>query len=103
MDQRRIRKLRGEIAALRDRGNSIRAAELKKLAEAIGRKANKRGKHLTFIGGPAGTFPISIPDHPGAMKRFTAGNILDQLEADLDAMKKEDEGESETDRKEIKP
>jgi hypothetical protein len=30
--------------------------------------------------------PISIPDHPGSLKRFTAGNILDALEQDIFAL-----------------
>jgi hypothetical protein len=84
MDSKRIRKLRTRIAKLRAKGNNIRTKELKSLATAVGRSVLNQGKHLTFGGGPAGTFPISIPDHSGTMNRFVAGNVLDCFEHDLD-------------------
>jgi len=84
MDERQKSKFGKRIAKLRRRSNNIRSRELKALALSMGRIPKNTGKHPTFEGGPPGTFPISIPDHPGTLKRFTAENILDVLERDLE-------------------
>jgi hypothetical protein len=87
MDAKRIKKLRAIISQLR--GSDVRPDKLISLAKAIGRIQSNRGKHPTYVGGPPGTMPISIPHH-ATVKRFTAGSILDQLEQDLDLLEESD-------------
>jgi hypothetical protein len=73
---------------LRQRPANIRSLELQSLARALGRvRDTSRGKEPTFVSLllPASR-PLSIPDHPGSLKRFTAGNILDVLEQDIFAL-----------------
>lgn len=81
LKQKHIVKLRARVASLR--GSDVKPSELISLVEAMGRTKAKRGKHPTYIGGPPGAMPISIPNH-SKVKRFTAGSILDQIEQDLD-------------------
>jgi len=59
-------------------------ANLIKIAKSLGRKIANRGHEPNYISVflPRSR-PISIPNHPGAMARFTAENILDQLEQDI--------------------
>ena len=80
----KIRKLRSEIEALRGR-RGIKSAELESLARRLGRRRAKRGKEPAWVSEKfPSSSPVSIPNHPGDLNRFTAGSILDQLEADLD-------------------
>lgn len=39
--------------------------------------------------------PLSIPNHPGDLSRFTAKSILDTLEEDLDAIQESLEASSD--------
>lgn len=85
MDKAKVSRLKRRLSALRAKGANIRSRELKSLAKALGRRHHKqRGREPTWISEalPEST-PISIPDHPGAMNKYTAGNILDQLEEDI--------------------
>jgi hypothetical protein len=80
----KIRKLRSEIETLRRKGG-VKSGELESLARRLGRRRAKRGKEPTWINKELPERrPLSIPNHPGDLSRFTAGAILDQLEADLD-------------------
>ena len=84
MDLKKIRKLRDEIQRMRRRGG-LRPAELENLARSVGRVRHKRGKEpswvsTVFLGAP----PVSIPNHPGDLSKYTARSILNELEADLD-------------------
>lgn len=84
MDLKKIRKLRTRIENLRRQGG-IRAAELQSLAKRLGRRKANRGKEPTWVSEDfLDSRPVSIPDHPGSLNRFTAGGILDQLEGDLE-------------------
>jgi hypothetical protein len=84
MSLAKIRKLRSEIEALRNRG-WVKTAELEALARRLGRRRAKRGKEPTWISDEfPDRRPVSIPSHPGDVNRFTARSILDQLEGDLD-------------------
>lgn len=82
MDQKRLDKLRREIDKLRPKGD-IKGRELRRLAEAVGRKLSPRGKEPTWISERFPNRPLSIPGHT-KVNRFTAMDILDQLEQDLD-------------------
>jgi len=84
MGRSKIRKLRSEIEALRGRGG-IKSSELESLARRLGRRRAKRGKEPAWVSEELPeSRPVSIPNHPGDLNRYTAGTILDQLEADLD-------------------
>lgn len=82
MQVSRIRSLRRRIQRLRDSRANVRFRQLKSLAEAIGRRSAKRGKHPTFE--KEGRPPLPIPNHPRAMSPITVDGILDLLEEDLD-------------------
>ena len=85
MNRRKLSRLRKLIQTLRGRLGNIKSRELESLARALGRKLDNRGKEPTFISEllPQAR-PLSIPHHPNALKKGTAGNILDQLEKDID-------------------
>jgi hypothetical protein len=88
MTRKKLQRLKQRLAMLRQRPANIRSAELQSLARALGRVRNtSRGKEPTFVSRLLpNSRPISIPDHPGSLKRFTAGNILDALEQDIFAL-----------------
>lgn len=84
MDSKRLKKIKKTLNDLRSKPNNIRSKELIKLAKSLGRRLFKRGHEPNYLSDllPRSR-PISIPNHPGAMARFTAENILDQLEQDI--------------------
>jgi len=82
--RKRLQRLKRLLAELRHRSGNIRSRELVSLARALGRVLYDRGKEPTYVSTLLpNSRPISIPNHPGALNRFTAGNILDQLEQDI--------------------
>jgi len=85
MKEPMLNKLKSRLASLRNRSANIRSSELQSLAKSLGREKWKgRGKEPTWISNIfPNARPISIPDHPGALPKFTARNILDQLEQDI--------------------
>lgn len=93
MNRNKLKKLRLEIDKLRGRGG-IKSRELEALAEALGRKCHPRGSEPTWISEVTGFRPISIPNHPTDLNKFTARNILDQLEADIDKIEGDDHEEN---------
>jgi hypothetical protein len=93
MERTKLKKLRQQIDILRRRGG-IKPRELEAVAKALGRKLRPRGKEPMWVTDRAGSRPISIPHHTD-LNRFTAQNILDQLEADIDEI--EGYGDEEND------
>ena len=86
MDKKKIARLRRRVEELRRRGG-VHASELERLASAVGRKRYPRGKEPTWVSSLLpNARPLSIPSHPGDLNRFTVRAILDQLEADIDAL-----------------
>ena len=84
MNRKKIRRIQKRISKLREKNGNISSRELEKLANSLGRTRYKRGKEPTYVSTELpGARPISIPNHPGALYKHTAGNILDQLEQDL--------------------
>jgi len=86
LSQKKADKLRDEISRLRKKGG-IKARELEAIASGIGRKRkDEKGKEPRWEHPEYGRDlrPLTIPNHSGDLKRFTARNILDQLESDLD-------------------
>jgi hypothetical protein len=86
MNRKKIGRLRKRIQDLRRKGG-VRAAELETVAKSAGRRRHKRGREPTWVSRLLPTArPIAITSHPGDLNRHTAKAILDQLEADLDAL-----------------
>lgn len=88
MNKNTIRRLRRKLQKLRNQAKGgIPSKEMIRLAESVGRKRSKRGSEPNFVSELLpDSRPISIPSHPKPLNRFVAGNILDALEADLDAL-----------------
>jgi hypothetical protein len=84
MSLRKVRRLRSEIEALRGQGG-LKSAELESLAQRLGRRRAKRGSEPTWVSEAFPDLrPVSIPNHPTDLNRYTAKSILNELEADLD-------------------
>jgi len=79
------RKLRQELASLRKKGG-LESREVEDFARALGRRRHSRGKEPAWVSDVPGLRPVSIPDHPGDLNRFTARGILNQLEEDLEML-----------------
>jgi hypothetical protein len=92
MNPKKLKKLRRDIDNFLRRGG-INSRELEALARALGRKRHPRGSDPAWVSELAGSHPISIPNHPTDLNRFTARNILDQLEADIDRLEANDDEE----------
>jgi len=84
MNKKKLKKIKKAIDDLRLKPNNIRSKELRRIAKSLGRRLFDRGHEPNFLSDllPRSR-PISIPNHPGAMARYTAENILDQLEQDI--------------------
>jgi hypothetical protein len=84
MDKKKIRKLWQRLRTYRSRVANLRSQELVSFAIALGRERSSRGKEPTFVSRLLPySRPITIPNHPGSLKKFTAGSILDAFEQDL--------------------
>lgn len=71
---------------MRLRSAGLRSSELVRLAKSFERTASKRGKEPTYINETLPYLrPLSIPGHPGTLKKGTALSILNHLEGDADA------------------
>lgn len=81
MDRKRLNTLRTELEAMR--GNPQKARDVANLAEALGRKREDRGKEPTWVSEEFDLPNLTIPMHPGDLKRRTLNSILNQLEDDL--------------------
>ena len=87
MTWKKLRELRRELDELKRRKRNLTEKDLISFAKRIGRKRSNRGDEPTYVSEllPRSN-PISIPGHRGHVKVGTAGNILDQFEADLDIL-----------------
>jgi hypothetical protein len=85
MNKKKLQRLKRQVAALRQRLGNIRSKELQRLAQALGRDREKkrRGEPMWISTALPSSRPLAIPDHPGTLKRYTAGSILDQLDDDI--------------------
>ena len=80
----KLEKLRRKIGELRRKGG-IKSSEVESLAKSLGRVLHPRGKEPTWVSKQFPSLrPLSIPHHSTDLNRYTAGNILDQLEEDLE-------------------
>ncbi len=85
MNKRKLRRLRKELRALRAKIGNLRSRDLASFARKVGRRrSHTRTNEPTYVSDAfRDARPISIPSHPGNLKRGTADNILDDLEGDL--------------------
>lgn len=86
MERTRLKRLRQRIDDLRRRLGGIKPRELEALAKGLGRKRHPKGKEPTWVSELPSRWPLSIPNHPGDLKKETARSILEDLEADLYAL-----------------
>ena len=100
MNRRKLLKLRKEVDQFRAGIANVRERELVSLALSTGRVTVIRGTEPTY--GRPGWPPLTIPQ-PGHMAKYTAKNILKQIDRDLDALEEElgdeDAGEEGDDEK----
>lgn len=76
----------------------MRPAELERLAKSLGRTGKKRGKEPTWVNTTCPDWrPLSIPHHAKELNKFTARNILDQLEEDVERLEKARDSRQEED------
>lgn len=84
MEATKLKRLKRKLASLRTAVCNLRSRQIVRFAESLGRKRDNRGSEPTYINEMLpGSRPLTIPNHPGALNKFTAGNILDQLEQDI--------------------
>ena len=100
MTKKKLIRLRTEFEELKRRRRNLSERDLTSFAGKIGRRLFSRGGHPTYVSDLLpNRNPISIPRHRGNVPVGTAGNILDQFEADLDLLE-ESLTEEATDEKE---
>ncbi|HEX9989277.1 MAG TPA: hypothetical protein VGE45_12465 [Chloroflexia bacterium] len=96
MNKNKISKLKKQLVRLRNGSASIKSDDLQRFAKQLGRVRSSRGKEPTYVSELLPySAPISIPDHSGTLKRFTAENILDAFEQDIFAFEEELEQEGD--------
>jgi len=84
MNHKRLERIKKLHEALKNT-NGIKSKQLQNLARQLGREIDKRGKEPTWINPYFKDLrPVSIPCHSGEMKRFTAQNVLNYLEEDIE-------------------
>jgi len=84
MDKKKLNKIAAQLRGLRNSGG-IKSRELESIAKSLGRKQHSRGSEPTWISTEfPSQRPLSIPHHSKELNRNTAGQILDQLEDDIE-------------------
>lgn len=88
MTVRQLKRLQARIEAFRAQG-TVKAREVESIAKSLQRRLVKPGKHphwesIILANRP----PISIPHHSKELNRITAGKILDQLEEDIELLRR---------------
>ena len=82
MNEKKLEKLRGDLAAMRR--SPQKARDLEQVASRLGRKKHTRGKHPMWISERFDLPPLSIPHHGGKdLSVGTRNGILNLLEDDL--------------------
>ena len=84
MDEKKLRRLRRELAVLRNGVANMPSRKLERFAGKLGRHPSKTGKEHTWVSHVLPqSRPISIPHHSRPLNKYTADNILDLFEKDL--------------------
>ena len=83
MDEKRIARIRGELASMRRSPQNARSLE--RIAKQLGRTMDgRRGKEPLWVNPELGVYPLAIPHHGGKdLPPGTRNNILNMLEEDL--------------------
>ena len=81
MDRKKLDKLRLKLEAMR--GVPQKSRDVASLVEHLGRKREDRGKEPTWVCEDFDLPNLTIPMHPGDLKRGTQNNILNQIEDDF--------------------
>lgn len=80
--------MKRRLEGLRSAPANITRRKLEGLAKSLGLRPDKRGKEPTYTSEDFPHLnPLSIPSHPGALYKFTAKDILEQLEIYIDQWK----------------
>jgi hypothetical protein len=79
MTKKGLEGIKRELASLY--GNQRKSRELQNLAKRLGRSPAKRGAYTWKSDAFPHLSPLSIPVHSKGIKKLTAANILDQLDA----------------------
>jgi hypothetical protein len=81
VNSKRLNRLKRRLEGLRSAPANITRKKLEGLAKSLGMIPHNRGKEPTYASGDFPDLnPLSIPSHPGALNKFTAKDILDDLE-----------------------
>jgi len=85
MDVKKLAKIKREIDSARQGAGNLRHRDLEKIAKMLGRvRSKERTNEPTYV---STLLPdanvITIPDHSRGINKFTAKNILNQLEEDV--------------------
>lgn len=84
MNKKKLKKVQRQVDSLRLSLASIRSQDLVRLMKKLGRRRIKRGKEPSYISDEfPDARPITVPSHPGTLKRGTAASILDDIEGDI--------------------
>ncbi len=84
MDEKKLVKIKREIDSARQRAGNLKHRDLAKIAKMLGRvRSKERTNEPTFISTLLNTNVITIPDHAKGLNKYTALNILNQLEDDV--------------------
>ena len=87
MTPKKLAKVQQEWQELRRKGG-VKSTELQSLAKKLRRRRLNRGKEPTWVSEVFPDLrPLSIPDHPGDLNKFTAAGILSQLDEDIERFK----------------
>ena len=88
MTHKQLIRLQAKIDALREQG-SVKPAELESIATSLQRSTSGSGKHPMWKSNALPSRPpLSIPNHSKELNRFTARQILEQLEEDIIQMQR---------------
>ena len=101
MNPNKLKRLRRQLAKLRRQSKGgIASEKIESFAKALGRVQRNPGKHVNWESELLPhSRPISIPHHGKPLKPFTAGEILDSLELDLEIFEEMNENDEKNNRK----
>ena len=84
MNPKKLKRLRRKLGDLRRSIANMPSRKLENFAKSLERHRAKSGSEPNWVSDILpDSKPISIPHHSRALKKYTANNILDQLEKDL--------------------
>lgn len=96
MNEKKLAKIKREIDSARQGAANLKHRDLEKIAKMLGRVRSKdRTSEPTYKSTLlSDANVITIPDHSKGVNKFTARNILNQLEEDVYRFEEENERKS---------